>query len=106
MPLPRACIGCGTTIPAGSRCTPCTTKVMQAKRQARPYTARERDRRARAVDQWVSTNGWLCPGWQREPHASSDLTADHVEAVAAGGDEDGPLRVLCRRCNSARGAKP
>jgi 5-methylcytosine-specific restriction endonuclease McrA len=33
-----------------------------------------------------------------------DLTADHVVPVAAGGPEDGPLTVLCRGCNSAKGA--
>lgn len=90
--LPRRCLGCRITILRGSRCTRCATKVMQTKRAQRPYTARERDRRAQAVAEWRQQFGDVCPGWQREPHQSSDLTADHVEAVAAGGAEDGAKR--------------
>jgi hypothetical protein len=33
------------------------------------------------------------------------LTADHVTAVAVSGDQGGPLQVLCRTCNSAKGAR-
>jgi 5-methylcytosine-specific restriction enzyme A len=101
----RACLGCGCIIPSGSRCTRCATKVQQAKRQRRPYTAAERDRRAAVVAEWRATYGDVCPGWQREPHPSADLVADHIVAVAAGGAESGPLQVLCRCCNSARGAR-
>lgn len=64
----------------------------------------ERRRRAAVVAAWVRINGWVCPGWQRDPHASSDLTAAHVLAVAHGGG-DGPLTVLCRRCNSQQGTR-
>jgi 5-methylcytosine-specific restriction endonuclease McrA len=35
--------------------------------------------------------------------ATTDLTADHLIPVIDGGAA-GPLRVLCRSCNSARGA--
>jgi 5-methylcytosine-specific restriction enzyme A len=106
---PRACLGCGIPVPMGSRCPPCAGKVAQAKRARRPYsaTAVEKRRRAAAVAEWVSTHGWTCPGWgDREPHPSSDLTADHIVAVGAGGDEGGALRILCRQCNGARGARP
>jgi 5-methylcytosine-specific restriction endonuclease McrA len=37
--------------------------------------------------------------------AADDLTADHVVPLAVGGDPLGRLRVLCRRCNSGRGAR-
>lgn len=105
---PRPCLGCGRVIPTGSRCPDCARDTRRAKRLRRPYsdTAVEKRRRRAAVAEWVSTHGWLCPGWQREPHPSTDLVADHIVAVAAGGAESGPLRVLCRRCNSARGARP
>jgi 5-methylcytosine-specific restriction enzyme A len=103
---PRPCIGCGVRIPSGSRCPLCTSKMQRTKRQRRPYTAAERDRRAAAVAEWRAQHGDVCPGWGREPHPSSDLTADHVVPVAAGGIESGSLRVLCRRCNSTRGARP
>jgi 5-methylcytosine-specific restriction enzyme A len=50
--------------------------------------------------------GDVRPGWGRESHPSTDLTADHVVPVAAGAAESGPLHVMCSRCNSARGARP
>jgi 5-methylcytosine-specific restriction enzyme A len=109
MPLARACLGCGVRIPSGSRCARCASALQRTKRAQRPYTAAERARRAAAVEQWRRQFGDVCPGWHREPHGvawPNILTADHVEAFAAGGAEDGPLRVLCRSCNSARGAKP
>jgi 5-methylcytosine-specific restriction protein A len=108
--LPRTCLGCGTRIPSGSRCTRCATKVQRVKRAVRPYTAAEKARRAAAVEQWRATHGDTCPGWgDREPHAvvaPNILTADHVVPYAAGGSDDGPLSVLCRSCNGAKGARP
>lgn len=59
----------------------------------------ERRRRAAVVARWVRDHGYLCPGWQRPPHAATDLTAAHVTAVAHG--SDGELNgALCRSCNS------
>lgn len=51
-------------------------------------------------------HGNWCPGYQREAHPVSDLTVDHVVPLAAGG---APLdiancAVLCRSCNSTKGA--
>lgn len=34
--------------------------------------------------------------------ATTDLTADHVIPLSKGGTNEGPRRVLCRRCNSRR----
>lgn len=65
----------------------------------------ERARRREAVRAWVSINGWVCPGYQRDPHPSHDLTAAHVVAVARGGTHS-PLLVLCRPCNSRQGTTP
>ena len=92
----RPCLGCGRLIASGSRCSQCK----------RPHHSAERTRRARVVAEWINTYGRWCPGWQRPPHPSADLTADHVTPVATGGSEDGPLRVLYRGCNSARGINP
>jgi 5-methylcytosine-specific restriction protein A len=107
---PRPCLGCRRLIPSGTRCPDCerprARATQRAKRQVRPYTTAEKRRRADAVDQWRAQYGDWCPGWQREPHPASELTADHAVPYAAGGAEGGPLRVLCRRCNSARGARP
>jgi 5-methylcytosine-specific restriction protein A len=107
---PRPCLTCGRLTPSGTRCPDCerprARATQRAKRLVRPYTAAEKRRRADAVDQWRQQFGDWCPGWQREAHPSLDLTADHVVPVAAGGIESGPLRVICRQCNSARGARP
>lgn len=105
---PRPCIvtGCPHYTTAGSRCAAHRRQAERAKQARRPVTSAERARRARAVAEHVRTRGWWCPGWRDQPpHTSSDLTADHVWPVAAGGPEAGPLVVRCRRCNSARGAR-
>lgn len=65
----------------------------------------ERQRRAEAVRAHREVYGDWCPGWMRPGHRADDLTADHVAPVAAGGPPTGPLRVLCRSCNSRRGAR-
>lgn len=90
--LPRPCLTCGR-ITTGSRCP--------VHRRRTPYRNPERQRMAHAVAQWVKTHGFACPGYRRAPHASRDLTADHVVPVAHGGT-GGPLAVLCRACNTAR----
>ncbi|MET7399160.1 hypothetical protein ABZS66_37330 [Dactylosporangium sp. NPDC005572] len=49
--------------------------------------------------------GDYCPGWGVPTHAvepGNYLTADHVHAVGAGGDEHGDLAVLCNRCNARK----
>jgi 5-methylcytosine-specific restriction protein A len=91
------------------RCDPCTRLIVNAttrgKRRRRPYTEAIRKRRAEAVQAWRADHGDICPGWQRQPHQSTDLTADHPVPVGAGGDEDAPLAVLCRSCNSRKGTQ-
>ncbi|HET6755941.1 MAG TPA: hypothetical protein VFH23_18530 [Jiangellaceae bacterium] len=110
--MPPPCLSCGRPTPTGSRCPDCARDTQRAKRARRPYaaTSAEKRRRAAAVDQWRATYGDWCPGWEgREPHAvvwPNILSADHTTPVAVGGDERGPLTVRCRRCNSARGARP
>lgn len=37
--------------------------------------------------------------------STEDLTADHVLALANGGTNDGERQVLCRPCNSSKGAR-
>jgi 5-methylcytosine-specific restriction protein A len=111
LPL-RPCLDCGR-LAQGPRCpdhqrgrdrVKDQTK-RQRKQQVRPYTNAEKTRRAQVVADWRNTHGDVCPGWERDPHASTDLTADHVVAVGAGGAEQGPLTVLCRSCNGRKGAR-
>jgi 5-methylcytosine-specific restriction endonuclease McrA len=89
------------------RCNECTRVIIAAttrgKRRRRPYTRAILERRAQAVKAWRDQHGDICPGWQRQSHHSTDLTADHPTPVSEGGDEDAPLAILCRQCNSRKG---
>ena len=63
----------------------------------------EQQRRKQAVDAHRAIFGDWCPGYEKHgPHQATDLTADHVHAIANGGAPDGRLVVRCRSCNSAR----
>lgn len=102
--------GCGIVTDA-ARCPTHTRAVdrehLAAKRRRRPYSRGEQDRRARAVTDWITEHGWVCPGWRRPAHRvpaePRSLTADHPVEVALGGDERQSLSVLCRSCNAAKG---
>jgi 5-methylcytosine-specific restriction endonuclease McrA len=96
----RACIECGRPIDA---------TLKRCEKHARPGNKRgattaergygaahqRRSKLARALQPYCSECG-----------AAEDLTADHVDALANGGDPLGELRVLCRSCNSRRGNTP
>jgi hypothetical protein len=103
----RFCLGCNRHVPveeySDGRCRECATRYQRDKSRRRRRTARERVRRQSAIKLHVTRHGWICPGHNREPHESHDLTADHVLPVARGGHEEGAIRVLCRSCNSTRG---
>lgn len=93
------------------RCENCERVVSRtttrAKRTRRPYTKAEQQRRADTVRRWLAQHGAVCPGWQCPAHQvdPAALTADHPHAVAAGGAEGQMLSVLCRGCNSRKGAR-
>jgi predicted kinase len=104
--MPRICPGCRTRVTG--KCPRCDGQASVGRRKPRQsagYGRDERRRRADTVRVHVEQHGWVCPGWQRAPHAAQDLTADHVQPTARGGAQSGPLRVLCRPCNSARRAE-
>jgi hypothetical protein len=93
-----------------ARCRDCQRardRAHNARRRATDTYA-ERQRRAATVRAWIAEHGYLCPGWQRPPHPAdpehNPLCGDHLDPPGAGGPEHGPLGVLCRRCNSAKGA--
>ncbi|MEM6109505.1 HNH endonuclease signature motif containing protein [Mycobacterium sp. 050272] len=62
----------------------------------------DRARRKAAVDAHRAQHGDWCPGFNRPPHHSTDLTADHIDEISRGGAPDGELQVLCRSCNSRK----
>lgn len=103
----RPCLDCGD-LAAGSRCSKCEAE-RERNRKPRPTnttrTSSERTRRAAAVRAHVHRYGYWCPGWQRPAHATPDLTADHITPIAAGGQPDGELQVLCRSCNGRKAAR-
>lgn len=88
------------------RCTAHRRANERYKRQfgSKPTEPRDRARRKATVDAHRAHHGNWCPGWGREPHTSSDLTADHIHEVTLGGDPHGPLQVLCRGCNARKHA--
>ncbi len=102
--MPRPCLTCGRATRAGSRCPGCARN--HGTRAG--YGNAELQRRAATVRQWRELHGDVCPGWHRPAHPvlpPNKLTADHVRAVADGGDQNGPLAVLCRSCNGSKGAR-
>lgn len=104
----KQCLDCGR-LSYKPRCGNCMRAHEKAyKKTARPaYDYKERKRREAAVAAHRKDWGEVCFGWRRKPHPTSPdnpLTADHVKSVAAGGLESGELSVLCRSCNSAKGA--
>lgn len=107
MPPLRTCLDCNT-LTTGPRCPTCKAAQQRTKDARRPdrRSHAEQQRRRATIAQHVAVYGWVCPGDERhERHPCQDLTADHITPVGAGGREDGPLRVLCRSRNSARGAR-
>lgn len=83
--------------PPRSRCTDHEIK----------YTRAEQNRVREIVLDWIDTYGPLCEGYEREPHYvnEDELTGDHVVPLLYGG-RGGAIRILCRSCNSRRGARP
>jgi hypothetical protein len=97
MPTPRLCADCGTPT-LSTRCPPCASQRERARQANRPHLAGNWDATSRRIRKdWVDMHGWVCPGWQRPPHPSRDLTVDHVAARSAA-----RLQVLCRSCNSRK----
>lgn len=103
----KLCTVCGTlTSGAGSRCS----KHPEKSGANHPvHASREHQAlRKRVISRWVGEHGWVCPGYQRPEHpvASDGLTLDHVVPLKAGGSPFDPRNsaVLCRSCNSTKGA--
>jgi hypothetical protein len=88
--------GCATLTPR-TRCIHHQRQRQQTKDAKRPQRrthAEQQRRRQQVIDQpWCTICG-----------ATTDLTAGHLEDVAAGGSESGPLTTLCRHHNSSTGA--
>ena len=97
-----ACLGCGVPTMNGSRCVACNRGFQRATRNPARDRPEWRKRSKRDIAEHVARHGWWCPGFGVTAHASSDLTLDHVQPLALGGELLGETQVLCRGCNTRK----
>jgi 5-methylcytosine-specific restriction enzyme A len=103
----KLCTVCGVlTSRPGSRCTEHARQSNRSRHNALYNTRAWQRLSERVLRAWRGQYGNWCPGYRRDAHPASDLTVDHVVPLAAGG---APLdiancAVLCRSCNSTKGA--
>jgi 5-methylcytosine-specific restriction protein A len=105
----KLCTVCGVvTSRAGSRCTEHARQSNRSRHNALYNTRAWQRLSARVLRAWRGEHGYWCPGYQRPAHRASDLTVDHVVPLAAGGApfDIANTSVLCRSCNSTKGASP
>lgn len=98
------CLDCRALSRNGSRCTRCQA-VADAQRDQQRGSASSRGygARWRSLARAAMAAHPYCAGCG----ATSDLTVDHVVPIARGGTPTPEnLQVLCRSCNSAKGARP
>ena len=103
----KLCTVCGVvTSRAGSRCTEHARQSNRSRHNALYSTRAWQRLSARVLRAWRGEHGDWCPGYQRPAHPAADLTVDHVVPLAAGGApfDIGNTAVLCRSCNSTKGA--
>jgi 5-methylcytosine-specific restriction endonuclease McrA len=103
----KLCTVCGViTSRAGSRCTAHDRQSNRSPHNALYSTRAWRQLSARVLRAWRGEHGNSCPGYGRTAHRASDLTVDHVIPLAAGGApfDIANTAVLCRSCNSTKGA--
>ena len=103
----KLCTVCGVV--TSRACGRCTDHARQSNRSRHNalYSTRAWQRlSARVLRAWRGQRGSWCPGYQRPAHPAADLTVDHVVPLAAGGApfDIGNCAVLCRSCNSTKGA--
>jgi 5-methylcytosine-specific restriction protein A len=103
----KLCTVCGVvTSRAGSRCTEHARQSNRSRHNALYSTRAWQRLSARVLRAWRGEHGNWCPGYLRPAHAAADLTVDHVVPLAAGGApfDIANTAVLCRSCNSTKGA--
>jgi 5-methylcytosine-specific restriction protein A len=103
----KLCTVCGVvTSRAGSRCAAHARRSSPSRNSALYRTRAWQRLSTRVLRAWRGEQGDWCPGYRRPAHRAADLTVDHVVPLAAGGApyDIGNTAVLCRSCNSTKGA--
>ena len=103
----KLCTVCGVvTSRAGSRCAEHARQSNRSRHNALNSTRAWQRLSARVLRAWRGEHADWFLGYGRPAHAARDLTVDHVVPLAAGGAsfEIGNCAVLCRSCNSTKGA--
>ncbi len=103
----KLCTVCGVlTSRPGSQCTEHARQSNRSRHNALHGTRTWQRLSARVLRAWRGEHGDWCHGYQRSSHPAADLTGDHVVPLAAGGApfDIGNCAVLCRSCNSTKGA--
>jgi 5-methylcytosine-specific restriction endonuclease McrA len=73
-------------------------------KKPKTVTYAQRKYRKEAVQRHIDQYGYVCSGYKRKPHFSTDLTADHPIPTSKGGDDYQTLEIYCRSCNSSKQA--
>ena len=82
----KLCTVCGVvTSRPGSRCTEHARQSNRSRHNPLYSTRAWQRLSARVLRTWRGQHGDWCPGYERDAHPASDLTADHVVPLAAGG---------------------
>ena len=103
----KLCTVCGVvTSRAGGRCTEHARQSNRSRHNALYSTRAWQRLSARVLRAWRGEHGHWCPGYGRPAHRASDLTVDHIVPLAVGGApfDIANTSVLCRACNSTKGA--
>lgn len=103
----KPCLTCGRPSPR-SRCGACAPTRTGGSKRGLDRT-HYRLRRT-LIDEWVATHGWICPGYQRDPHPVQvgQLSADHIKPRSLYPElmhEPSNYAILCLTCNKKKGRK-
>ena len=99
--LPRPCLSCRAPTRNGSRCPTCAS---QRERRRGSATQRGYDSKWSRKSQRLTKAIGCCQRCGIGHTEANPLTLDHIVAKARGGT-DNRVQVLCRKCNSAKGAR-
>lgn len=110
MTFPRPCLepDCREVVVGAARCDEHRRARLRARSHNPMYDdVRWARLRRKLIGRHVKRHGYLCPGWQREPHLARTLSVDHITPDTLGGAkyEESNLQILCTECNASKGSQ-